>query len=74
MATCAKRLFIGKDPDTGKDLKQEEKEAAKNEIQLDSISDSMNMKLRKLQEVVKERRAWCTAVHRIEKSGTQLSD
>ena len=41
---------------------------------LDSITDSMDMNLRKLQEIVKEKRAWCATVHKIAKSGTQLSD
>ena len=30
---------------------------------LDSITDSMNVNLSKLQEIVKNREAWCTAVH-----------
>ena len=37
---------------------------------LDSISDSMNMNLNKLQEVVEDRGAWCTAVHGVLKSWT----
>ena len=34
------------------------------------ITDSMDMNLSKLREIVKERGAWCTAVHRITKSQT----
>ena len=41
---------------------------------LDGITDSMDMSLSKLQEMVKGREAWSTAVHRVTKSGTQLSD
>ena len=41
---------------------------------LDSISDSMNMNLNKLQEVVEDRGAWCAAVHGVLKSWTWLRD
>ena len=41
---------------------------------LDSITDSMNMNLSKFQEIVKDREAWHSAVHRIAKSHTHLSD
>ena len=37
---------------------------------LDGIIDSMNMSLRKLQEIVKDREAWLTAVHGVSKSQT----
>ena len=41
---------------------------------LDGISDSMDMSLSKLQELVMDREAWRTAVQAITKSQTQLRD
>ena len=41
---------------------------------LDGIINSIDMSLRKFQEKVKDRKAWCAAVHGISKSWTQLSD
>ena len=40
---------------------------------LDGIIDSMDMNLGKLQEMVMDREGWCTAVHEVSKSWTQLS-
>ena len=41
---------------------------------MDGITDSMDMSLSKLQEMVRDRGAWCAAVYEVSKSRTQLSN
>ena len=69
----AKNWLIGKDPDAGIDWRQEEKETTEDEI-LNGTSNSMNMRLSKLQEMVKDREACCAAIHDVLKSCIQVSD
>ena len=65
-----KNWLTGKDPDAGKDWRQNEKGEAEDEMV--SVTDSMDMSLSKLQETVKDREAWYVAVHGIAKSQTWL--
>ena len=66
-----KSQLIGKDPDARKDWRQEERGWQGTRC-LDGITDSVDLSLSKLQEMVKDREAWPAVVHGIAKSWTWL--
>ena len=69
----AKSQLIRKDPDAATDWRQEEKGATENKM-LHGITHSMDMSLSKVQEMVKDKKAWYAAVHGVTKSLTWLSN
>ena len=68
-----KNWLVGKDPEAGKDWSRRRSEWQRMR-RLYDIINLMDMNLRKLWEIVKDRAVWHTAVHGVAKSWMQLSN
>ena len=69
----AKSQLIGKDPDAGKD-EGEKRRGQQRMRYLDGIANSIDLSLRKLCEILKDREAWRAAVHEVSKRHTGSSN